>query len=155
MKRNCYCFSKEFSSPFILQFPMLISLWEDCDFLGVTGGQKERKATSNVLLCHFKKKKSYEFCQAREDPHSPVKLLLPFWGNCNNKSWNVLNCLSLFPAETYVRASVIAPDWGYCNCFDFSVNIKWRRILPNLYYAKDFFSTCISSNSMLYMCITC
>lgn len=75
MKRNCYCFSKEFSSPFILQFPMLISLWEDCDFLGVTGGQKERKATSNVLLCHFKKKNLMNFVRQG-------KILIAQWNCC-------------------------------------------------------------------------
>lgn len=38
----------------------------------------------------------YEFCQTDKDCFSPVKQLLPFWGNYNNnKTWNVQNRLAL------------------------------------------------------------
>lgn len=128
--------------------------------------RKESYKKCPISFAVFQKTISlYEFCQAKEDSFSPVKQLLPFWGNCNNnKSWNVLNSLALFCSGTYVRAWVILPDWGCCSCFNFRVKMKWWSVLPNLYHAEDsppppnitsFFSIWISTNSIFHIYRTC
>ena len=113
-------------------------------FLGGHRKVKRKEGYKKHPTCFaaFQKTSSlYEFCQVKEDSFSPVKQLLPFWRNCNNKkTWNVLNCLALFCSGTCVRVWVIVPDWGRCSCFDFGVKMKWCRLLLNLYHAQDFFS---------------
>lgn len=54
---------------------MLIRLWEDCDFLGVTEGKKkERLYKMSYYFATFQETSSlYEFYQAKEDSFSLVK----------------------------------------------------------------------------------
>ena len=112
-KKYYYCLSKEFSSPFILQFPMLIRLWEDCDFLGGHRKVKGKEGCKKSPTCFTAFQKNH-LCLWKEDVFNLTKQLLQFWVNYNgNKTWNVLTCLFLFHFVTYVRDWITVLDWGY------------------------------------------